>query len=99
MKIENIREIVDTIIKDNENIELIIPLSDIVWTIVVFYYRLYMLDEEIQSNPQSDKMWSLKMNKECMASRSDELARIINQYSDFDTQHIWETLKSYQKEI
>lgn len=92
-EIKNIRGIVDNILGEDKGIVLEIPLNDLVWTIVCFYDRLYALDDEIQELCELGMFYTdLRFEKEMLASRSDELARVIGQYSDFDTQQIWNNL-------
>ena len=92
-EIKDIRGIVDNIVGKDKDIILEIPLKDLVWTIVVFYDRIYELDDRMQELSSMGMFYTdVRFNKEMLASRSDELARVIAQYGDFDTQRIWSNL-------
>lgn len=97
---EDIKKVAGNIVKDNDTV-LEIPLSDLVWTIVVFSYNMSTIEDEIFSEVHNtinrDNLDKLVMRKECTAARRDELARIIGQYSDFDTRKIWDEVDNLFK--
>lgn len=89
--VNDIRKVTDNIIEDNKEVILHIPLEDLVWAIVYFSYSMRDDEDEAFLNPNltnSDRQRFIR-DREYLASRRDELARIIGQYSDFDTQKIW----------
>jgi hypothetical protein len=95
--INNIKNIVDNILKENENKTIHIPLKDLIWTIVVFSYDMKSIEDKVFSDypfqPMGmceDTYKSLIQDKEYLACRRNELARIIGQYTDFNTQKIWD---------
>lgn len=105
---DNIKDIVDKIIQDDDLI-INIPLSDLIWTIVVFSFSMRNIEDELFKRypfrPLSlskEEEANLSRDKEYCACRRDELARLIGQYSDFDTQRIWDEVdkifKDYRKQ-
>ena len=97
---EDITRRVDNIIGEDNDLTFNVKLEDLIWTIVVFQYRLKEYDDEIDKAYNGRiyaNLRSLITDKECIASRCDEIARIIGQYSTFDTSRIWEeTRKIHQ---
>ena len=84
-----------------ENISVNIPLTDLVWTMIVYSYEMRDIEDELFKHyPFRPRSMSLEMeqslvnDKEYLACRRDELARIISQYSDFDTSKIHDKIKT-----
>lgn len=96
MSSNEIKNIVDNILKEDKNIELTIPLKDLIWTITAFSYLMKNIEEEIFNDSifKTTKIEKLINQKEYYACRRDELARLITQYTDFDTQRIWNEVDS-----
>lgn len=92
-----IRKIVDEILKEDKQ-TITIPLEELIWTIVCFNFDIKSIEEEINIDTKLDRpIYDLHCEKECKASRIDEISRIIGQYSDFDTQRIYkETRKIHE---
>lgn len=84
------------IINDVEDTQISINVKDLIWTIMVYEHQLHLTEQELY-DAMYGKIFgdirSLITQKECYASRSDELARLLSEYSDFDTQKIWEQTK------
>ncbi len=96
---DEMKQMLDDIL--NEDITLNIPLEDLIWTIINYSYMMRDIEDELFSNypyyPNNlsrREIDSLANDKEYTACRRDELARIISQYSDFDTSKIWESVDS-----
>jgi hypothetical protein len=96
---DEMKQMLDNIL--NEDITLNIPLEDLIWAIINYSYMMRDIEDELFSNyphyPNNlspREIDSLANNKEYTACRRDELARIIGQYSDFDTSKIWESVDS-----
>lgn len=94
---EELKEKVDNIIKEDKTIN--VPLKDLIWTIVAYSYEMRDIEDELFKHyPFRPRSMSLEMeqslvnDKEYLACRRDELARIISTYSEFDTQRIWEQI-------
>ena len=93
MNCDEVKEMADKILGDNKETILQIPLKDLIWTIICYSLEMnefergtYMGKSEVEYRD------TLMVQKEYMACRRDELARIISQYSDFDTQRVWEVV-------
>lgn len=94
--VSQVKEVVDKIIGEEKELALNISLQDLIWTIVSYSLDMKNIEEKIFKNDsfkQGDltkvDVENLIKDKECCACRRDELARIIRQYSDFDTRKIW----------
>ena len=81
-----------------------IPLKDLIWTIVCYSNEMSNFEKEAFSNypyyprhKNEDETDRLIQAREYKACRRDELARIITQYTDYDTSKIWsEVIKLFK---
>ena len=96
----------NNIISDvDEEIVLEIPLKELIGTIVVYSNEMSNLEKEAFTNypyypvhKSKDETDKLIQSREYIACRRDELARLISQYSSFDTQKIWsEVIKLFKE--
>ena len=93
--VNDIQKVTDNILEDNKEVTIHIPLEDLVWTIVSFSYMMRYNEDEAFLNPNisSEERQHYINHREYLASRRDELARLIGQYSEFDTQRIWTVIR------
>ena len=91
---KKISEKTNNILKEDKDVILEIPLKELVWTIICYTREIKELEEKIFENttPYLEKGLLIRQ-KEYKVCRSDELARIISQYTSFDVQRIWEGIK------
>ena len=95
--VEDLRNMTDTILQDDTDIILNVPLKDLVWTIVCYSQEMSNLEQEafgktypyLQPGMTQEQVDYLIDQREYTACRRDELARIIGQYTSFDTQRIY----------
>lgn len=94
---EELKEKVDNIIKEDKTIN--VPLKDLIWTMVAYSYEMKYIEDKMFSNypliPDNlteEDIDKLANDKEYLACKRSELARLIKQYSDFDTRKIWEQI-------
>ena len=90
---ENMKHICNTIITEEENKTITIPIKDMIWAMLHYTYERLEIEEQILADDNNNILLTsrnhqLLVNKECSAAREDELARLISHYSDFDTQKI-----------
>lgn len=103
--VEDLRNMTDTILQDDTDIILNIPLKDLIWTIVCYSQEMSTLEQEafgktypyLQPGMTQEQVDSLINQKEYTACRRDELARIIGQYTSFDTQRIYKEVNKLFK--
>jgi hypothetical protein len=97
------KEMVDTILANDQDMMVTLPLKDLVWTIVNYNFNIRDIEEEIPSDEYdniilNNQNHNLLVMKECAAAKADELARLISSYSDFNTRRIHdETSKIFKK--
>ena len=90
MTFEEMRDMLDKIIKDDKDAILEVPLKDLVWAIICFSTEMKNYeDDAFMGKGQEKYRNNLIIQREYSACRRDELAGIINRYSDYDTQKIW----------
>lgn len=97
--------IYENIIGNVEDTVLEIPLTDLIWTIVVFSQQMSDCEQEAFKDypyypldKTKEYVDGLLREKEYTACRRDELARLISQYSSFDIQKIWDEVDKLFKE-
>lgn len=95
-----IKEVTDSILGDDRDIVCNIPLKDLIWTMVVYSVEMSNLEDEIFNSQQGNsvELDSLINKREYRACRRDELARLISQYTSFDTQRVWSEVDKFFKE-
>lgn len=90
-------DIIDELIKETSKLLgedcdkfITIPLKDFIWTMVIYKKQINDLDELMNDVHTSlANRLVLKVRKESMVARCDELGRVVSQYSDFDTSRVW----------
>ena len=97
----DIKQIYEKLIQDNEEMIVQIPLKHLIWTICWYSDKMSRIEEMIFKNYPNypinmniNEYQSLVNSKEYYACRRDELLRIISNYSNFDTQKIYDETKS-----
>lgn len=101
--ITEVKVTVDNILGDDKDKKITLPLKDLIWTIVHYNLNIRDLEDKIHSDVEDNiilnkKNHFLLVNKECNASRADELVRLISAYSNFSTGRIYEeTDKIFKK--
>ena len=97
MEFEEVKSKTDAILGDTTVKMVSVPLEDLVWTIVNFDDRANQAEDKLAgmnheasfyNKEDVEKLHSLVVERECYRARIDELARVIGQYTDFDTSRI-----------
>ena len=94
----NLKEMLNTIIPEDKQIT--INIKDLIWAILIYQHKLHQSEQKLYDALDGRiyaRIHDLKIEKECYASRSDEIATIISKYSDFDTQKIWKETRQIHK--
>jgi len=101
----DIREIYETILTEADKDTIVsIPLKDLIWTIVIYSKEMSNFEKEAFENypyypvhKSKDETDRILQAREYRACRRDELARLITQYTDYDTSKIWsEVIKLFK---
>ena len=94
-QLDEMKQMCDTILKEDKSIG--VSLKDLIWAMIVYSYEMRDIEDKIFAdypykphNLSQNEYDYLTNNKEYLACRRDELAKIIGKYSDFDTNKIWE---------
>lgn len=94
--VSQVKEVVDKIIGEENELMVNISLQDLIWTIVSYSFNMRNIEDEIFKDYPFEPVTMRKIDveklikdKEYFACRRDELARLISQFSDFDTRKIW----------
>lgn len=102
----DIKQVYEAILTEADKDTIVsIPLKDLIWTIVVFSQQMSDCEQEafgdsyprMQPGMTQEEVDSIISQREYLACRRDELARLITQYTDYDTSKIWsEVIKLFK---